>query len=76
MHPINKKFLLKRKIINIFTIKATKSVERRPPINPSQVFFGESSINRVFPKKKPKIYAKVSFEMTKMQGKINQITPS
>lgn len=31
-----------------------------PPINPSQVFFGESLISGVFPKKKPNMYDIIS----------------
>jgi hypothetical protein len=36
------------------TIKAEITVEKHAPINPSQVFFGESFIKGVFPKKMPK----------------------
>lgn len=52
-----------------------KVLEINPPINPSQVFFGDSSMSFLFPKKNPKIYAKISLLITKMQGVINQISP-
>jgi len=50
-------------------------VESIPPINPSQVFFGDNSMSLVFPKKNPKIYAKVSLAMINKIGTQNQIYP-
>ena len=41
------------------------------PIKPSQVFFGESFIRGVLPKKKPKKYAATSFIAIKEAGKRN-----
>jgi hypothetical protein len=41
------------------------------PIKPSQVFFGESFISGVLPKKKPKKYAATSFIAIKEAGKRN-----
>lgn len=46
-----------------------------PPIKPSQVFFGESFVNGVRPKKKPKMYAMMSLHMINETGKRNQIIP-
>ena len=38
-----------------FTVNATKTVEINPPIKPSHVFLGESSIKGVLPKEIPNI---------------------
>ena len=38
-------------------------VENAPPINPSQVFLGDSLIRGVRPKKKPNIYAMMSLHI-------------
>ena len=51
------------------------NVEKQPPMNPSQVFFGDNSINGVFPNDTPKIYAMISLVMTREHGKINQTIP-
>ena len=37
-----------------FTIKANSTVAKDPPMKPSQVFFGDSLIKGVLPKKNPK----------------------
>jgi len=39
------------------------TVEMAPPIKPSQVFFGDSLIRGVRPKKKPNMYAMMSLQM-------------
>jgi len=46
-----------------------------PPIKPSQVFFGESLIKGVLPKKNPNKYANMSLIMMQRQGKMNQYMP-
>lgn len=38
-------------------------VEKAPPIKPSQVFFGDSLMSGVLPKKKPNMYAIMSLQM-------------
>lgn len=52
------------------------SVEAKAPRKPSQVFFGESLIRGVLPKKNPKKYAIMSLQMTKATGRTNQNNPS
>jgi len=47
------------------------TVEIPPPMNPSQVFFGDNFINGVRPKKKPNIYAITSFITIILTGTIN-----
>lgn len=47
------------------------TVEIPPPIKPSQVFFGDSFINGVRPKKNPNIYAITSFMTIILTGTIN-----
>ena len=68
-----------RKKIMINLIVFTKSAKKRelknPPIKPSQVLFGDKSISLVFPNILPKMYAKMSFVMTSIAGKINQTKP-
>jgi hypothetical protein len=39
----------------IFTKKAKIKVDKKAPINPSHVFFGDSRIRGVLPKKNPTI---------------------
>ena len=58
------------------TTNAAISVVTEAPMNPSQVFLGESFINGVLPKKKPKIYAAISFTTIRAAGRRNlkQIT--
>lgn len=46
-------------------------VMAHPPMNPSTVFLGESLIRGVLPMKNPKIYAQMSFAITKDTGKKN-----
>lgn len=60
----------------IITNIAIASVEINPPIKPSNVFFGDNSINYVLPKSLPKIYAKISLVITSIAGIIIQIIPS
>ena len=65
-----------RRVNQLALTKAEKSsVEMPPPTNPSQVFLGESLMRRVRPKKNPKIYAKISFEITHIDGIMNQKRP-
>lgn len=45
------------------TPKPNKTVDAAPPINPSHVFFGDSLIRGVFPKKNPNIYAIMSLQI-------------
>lgn len=56
-------------------MNAHTSVTQAPPMNPSQVFFGESLIKGVFPKKNPKMYAKISLRITHIHGNTNQNKP-
>ena len=56
-------------------MNAQTKVTKAPPIKPSHVFFGESLIKGVLPRKNPKMYAKISFRMTHMQGNRNQNNP-
>jgi hypothetical protein len=60
----------------MLTTTAKKSEDTKPPIKPSHVFFGDSSISFVLPKKYPNMYAKISLETTMMLGSKNQIRPS
>jgi len=48
-------YFIKDEICYSLTIIAKTNVENIPPTKPSTVFFGESSISFVFPKKNPKI---------------------
>ena len=43
----------------------------RPPINPSQVFFGDSKISLVLPNSIPQMYAIMSLHITKATGNRN-----
>jgi hypothetical protein len=47
------------------------NVEMNPPINPSNVLFGDSEISWVLPKSFPKTYANMSLVTTKRQGITN-----
>ena len=40
-----------------------KTVEKAPPMKPSQVFLGDSLISGVLPKKNPNMYAMMSLQM-------------
>lgn len=51
------------------------TVEKPPPMKPSQVFFGLSLISGVFPKKKPNTQAITSLQMIMDTGTMNQIRP-
>ena len=51
-------------------------VEKAPPMNPSHVFLGDNLIKRVFPKKKPNMYAIISLHIIKETGKRNHMSPS
>ena len=42
-----------------------------PPMNPSHVFFGDSLISGVFPKKKPNMYAMMSLQIIMDTGTNN-----
>lgn len=55
----------------MFTTNAANTVATDPPINPSHVFFGDSLIKGVLPKKKPKKYAATSFIAIRDAGRIN-----
>lgn len=55
-------FIFKHKN-KIITKNPKKTVDIAPPIKPSQVFFGESCIRGVLPKKKPNMYAIISLHM-------------
>ena len=46
-----------------------------PPTNPSTVFFGDNADSCVFPNNLPKIYALISLQITRPQGRINQTNP-
>lgn len=46
-------------------------VMTHPPMNPSTVFLGDSLIRGVLPMKNPKMYAQMSFAITKETGKKN-----
>jgi len=61
---------------NLESKNAITRVEKKPPINPSQVFLGDNSVSLVLPNKLPKIYAKISFAITSNAGKMNQQIPS
>mmetsp|Transcript_36055 Transcript_36055/g.64473 ORF Transcript_36055/g.64473 Transcript_36055/m.64473 type:complete len:238 (-) Transcript_36055:462-1175(-) len=56
--------------------KANTMVPTAPPTKPSQVFFGDSFISGVFPKKKPARYAAMSLVMMSEQGRMSQMRPS
>lgn len=47
------------------------TVENAPPMNPSQVFLGDSLMRGVFPKKKPNIQAMMSLQIIIETGTIN-----
>lgn len=56
--------------------RSEKKMElKKPPMNPSHVLFGESSMSLVLPKSFPKMYAKISLTMTRRAGKMNQTMP-
>lgn len=55
----------------MFTRNAEIMVAIDAPINPSHVFFGDSLINGVLPKKKPKKYAATSLIAMRDAGIIN-----
>ena len=55
--------------------KVKKNVEIAPPIYPSHVFLGDKAISCLFPKKYPKIYAKISLTITMEVGNKNQPRP-
>ncbi len=46
-------------------------MEKRPPMNPSTVFLGESDDKGVFPNILPNKYALISLQITKLAGNIN-----
>jgi len=48
---------------NILTSTPNITVEMAPPMNPSQVFFGDNLMSGVRPKKKPNMYAIMSLQM-------------
>ena len=55
----------------MLTMKAEINVVIDAPIKPSQVFFGDSLINGVLPKKNPKKYAAMSLIIISDAGKRN-----
>jgi hypothetical protein len=55
----------------LLTTNAESMVVTDAPRKPSQVFFGESLIKGVFPKKKPKKYAATSLIAIKEAGRRN-----
>lgn len=55
----------------MLTRNAEMIVVKDAPINPSQVFFGDSLIRGVLPKKKPKKYAAISFITISDAGRRN-----
>lgn len=57
------------------TIAPRITVETAPPMKPSQVFFGESLMSGVLPKKNPNKYAITSLMTTIETGTMNQISP-
>jgi hypothetical protein len=57
------------------TTKPNANVVIVAPIKPSQVFFGESEINGVFPNSFPNMNANTSLATTKSAGRINQMIP-
>lgn len=56
---------------SMLTRNAEMIVVTEAPINPSQVFFGDSLIKGVFPKKNPKIYAAISLITISVAGRRN-----
>lgn len=55
----------------MFTRNADTMVATDAPINPSRVFFGDSLINGVLPKKKPQKYAATSLTAIRDAGRRN-----
>lgn len=53
------------------TRNAENNVANDAPMKPSQVFFGDSLINRVLPKKKPKKYAAIALMTIREAGRRN-----
>lgn len=53
------------------TIRPKRMVEIAPPMKPSQVFFGESFIRGVLPKKNPNMYDIISQQIINDTGKRN-----
>lgn len=55
----------------VLAIIPNKTVEMPPPMNPSHVFFGDSLISGVLPKKNPNTYAMTSFATIMLTGTMN-----
>ncbi|KAL3283049.1 hypothetical protein HHI36_006207, partial [Cryptolaemus montrouzieri] len=65
------------KLHNIIArINVEITVPITPPMKPSLVLFGDTTIRGVFPKNLPKKYAKISLHTTEINGMTAQIIPS